>query len=130
MSHRVIDGDDPMDCDYEVEETETRSRKKAPPRRLPEPSPPGSEEDDNIEDEDEGSADEGLEYNPRLVVSAIDISSRLLDGRSGMRTNANPTTVLVISSIGASNLPPLARVSTLGLSMMFSRAGSSRLQCA
>ena len=75
MSHRVIDGDDPMDCDYEVEETETRSRKKAPPRRLPEPSPPGSEEDDNIEDEDEGSAEEGLEYNPRLVVSAIDMSS-------------------------------------------------------
>lgn len=31
-SHRVVDDDDPMDCDYEVKEREVGSRRKAPPR--------------------------------------------------------------------------------------------------
>ena len=67
-----------MDCDYEVEEKEMGSKKKPLRRRLPEslctPSPSGSE-DDSDGDEEEVSADEGLEYNPRLVVSPIDVSS-------------------------------------------------------
>ena len=75
-SRRVTDDDDPMDCDYEVEEREVGSRKKAPPRRLSEPSPSESEDDDSVgnEERDGGgedeveSTDEGLEYNPRLVV--------------------------------------------------------------
>ena len=78
MSPRVTNGDDLMDCDYEVEEKEMGSKKKALPRRLAEsqrtPSPSRCE-DDNYDDEEEGSTDEGLEYNPRLVVSPIDVSS-------------------------------------------------------
>lgn len=86
MSCWVTHGDDPMDCDYEAKEEGMESKKKAPPRQLPEPScipsPLGSEEDDNDGDEergggdkDEESANEGLEYSPRLVVSPIDMSS-------------------------------------------------------
>jgi len=78
----VADDDDPMDCDYEVKEREVGSRRKAPPRHLSEPSPSESEDGDSGDDkerdgggEDEESVDEGLEYNPRLVVSPIDISS-------------------------------------------------------
>ena len=81
-SHRVADDDDPMDCDYEVKEREVGSRRKAPPRRLSESLPFESEEDDSGDDEerdgggeDEESTDEGLEFNPRLVVSPIDTSS-------------------------------------------------------
>ena len=89
-SRRVTDGDDPMDCNYEVEEEEMGSKKKAPLRRLPEPSrTPSSSEGE----EDEGSTDEGLEYNPRLVVSPLMCQTCLPEGRSGMRTTSNPTTV-------------------------------------
>ena len=96
MSPRVTNGDDLMDCDYEVEEKEMGSKKKALPRRLAEsqhtPSPSGGE-DDSYDDEEEGSADEGLEYNPRLVVSPSMCQACLPEGRSGMRTTSNPTTV-------------------------------------
>jgi hypothetical protein len=88
-SRWVLDGDDPMDSDFDLKE-EMRSKKKPQflvrskraRKTMPDPTPSGSDDDNNNdeeEDEDdsedgneeegsgeeeEESADEGLEYNP------------------------------------------------------------------
>ena len=47
----MADDDDPMDCDYEVEEGEMGSMRRAPLRRLLEPSHYEGEDDDSGDDE-------------------------------------------------------------------------------
>lgn len=134
-SRRVIDDNDPMDCDYEVEEREMGRWRKAPPRQLPKPSPSGSEDDDSDDDE------KGMVVVVRMRRRGWNTTqdwwyplstcqARPPEGRSGMRTSSNPITMLVISSILASKLPPLARVSILGFNMISFGAGSSKIQCA
>lgn len=114
-SRWVINGDDPADSDFEIEE-DIGSKKKRPHKSrskrasniVPNPLPPTSEdkdeEDDDDEEEEEGeegdqeeqtddngdeeeesegedlgggdteSDDEDGEYNPRMLVSPIDVS--------------------------------------------------------